>query len=41
MEQESKVENNSADLIDKKIRGLKIALKFAIKGEKELIEKKN
>ena len=26
--------------IDKKIRGLKIALKFAIKGEKELIEKK-
>ena len=40
MEQESKVENNSADLIDKKIRGLKIALKVAIKEEKELIKKR-
>jgi len=39
-EQESKVENNSEDLIDKKIRGLKIALKVAIKGEEKLIEKR-
>jgi hypothetical protein len=39
-EQESKVENNLEDLIDKKIRGLRIALKVAIKGEEKLIEKR-
>ena len=39
-ERESKVENNSEDLIDKKIRGLRIALKVAIKGEEKLIEKR-
>jgi len=39
-EEVSKVENNSEDLIDKKIRGLKIALKVAIKGEEKLIEKR-
>ena len=40
MQQAPKVENNSEDLIDKKIRGLKIALKVAIKGEEKLIEKR-
>ena len=40
VEKESNVENNSADLIDKKIKGLKIALKVAIEEEKELIKKR-
>ena len=39
-EQESKVENNSEDLIDKRIVGLKIALKFASNEEKKLIQKR-
>lgn len=43
-EEVSKVENSSADLIDKKIRGLRIALKVAKQGteqgDEKLIEKK-
>jgi hypothetical protein len=39
-EQESKVENNLEDLIDKRIVGLKIALKFASNEEKKLIQKR-
>jgi hypothetical protein len=43
-EEVSKVENSSADLIDKKIRGLRIALKLAKQGteqgDEKLIEKK-